>query len=510
MCLNWKKSIWSWLAWSVIGATTSPMWAADSETTPRPVPLTRPEMKRLLEDMKTRKPRIPLPELTDEDREQLGERGSSYESRLRYHYLPGGRNMQPRPTPGATAPTPGGSPSGFAGASGFGGFGFAGAGGGRDSDPDMTLDYAFKTQLFWIVSRTNNCQYCLGHQESKLLAAGMSEDQIASLDVDWSQFSPAQQAAFAYARKITLDPHLLSDVDVEGLRKHFTDQQILEMTLSVAGNNAINRWKEGAGIPQSAGGGNFGARRPEAGAAPGKRDERSAARPVDKAGRGGESHSYLTPTSSQFESRVTRVAPVEGELKPELKTAPTLFRRPPLESRAQVEAKLADVRQRQPRLPLVDDAKTRELLPEGFPEGDLPKWARLLANFPASAKSRIAAVMNNETKGDLSPLVKAQVSWIIARQDRAWYALAEAQQRLKTLGQSDDQIFALDGPWDGFTPADRAAFTIAKKLAATPVVLTDAEVTEAVKQLGPRDVVQLISYTTHRASFDRVTEAAGL
>ena len=41
-------------------------------------------------------------------------------------------------------------------------------------------------------------------------------------------------------------------------------------------------------------------------------------------------------------------------------------------------------------------------------------------------------------------------------------------------------------------------------------MLTDAETTEAVKQIGPRDVVQLISYTTNRASFNRITEAAGL
>src|SRR5579862_3842127 len=59
-------------------------------STPRPVPLTRPEMKHLLEDMKVRKPRIPLPELTDADKEQLGERGQGYESRLRYHYMPTG------------------------------------------------------------------------------------------------------------------------------------------------------------------------------------------------------------------------------------------------------------------------------------------------------------------------------------------------------------------------------------------------------------------------------------
>ena len=41
------------------------LFGADSAKAPRPVPLTRPEMKELLEDMKGRKPRIPLPELTE-------------------------------------------------------------------------------------------------------------------------------------------------------------------------------------------------------------------------------------------------------------------------------------------------------------------------------------------------------------------------------------------------------------------------------------------------------------
>jgi Arc/MetJ family transcription regulator len=53
-------------------------------------------------------------------------------------------------------------------------------------------------------------------------------------------------------------------------------------------------------------------------------------------------------------------------------------------------------------------------------------------------------------------------------------------------------------------------FALASKLAATPIVLTDDDVAEAVQLAGPRDTVQLISYTTVRASFDRITEAAGL
>ena len=106
--------------------------AKGDDDKPLPTPLTRPDMKRMLEDVKARKPRIPLPELTEEDKAKLGERGAGYEGRLRYHYL------------GVT-----GSGSGAGGGGGF----------GRENEPGMTLDYKFKTELFWIVSRTNNCQY---------------------------------------------------------------------------------------------------------------------------------------------------------------------------------------------------------------------------------------------------------------------------------------------------------------------------------------------------------------
>ena len=111
----------------IVMAAAGAARADEAGTVPRPVPLTRPEMKRYLEDMKARKPRIPLPELTAEGRAKLGDRADSYEARLRYHYLPG----------------------------------TAGRGGemARASDPNMSLDYAFKTELFWIVSRTTNCHY---------------------------------------------------------------------------------------------------------------------------------------------------------------------------------------------------------------------------------------------------------------------------------------------------------------------------------------------------------------
>ncbi len=427
---------------------------------PRPTPLTRPEMKQFIEDMKSRKARIPLPELTDADKEKLGERANNYEARLRYHYMP------------------------YAG-DGRGGFGF-----GSMDNKEATLDYAFKVQLFWIVSRVNNCQYCQGHQEGKLLRAGQKEDEIAALDSDWSVFTPAQQTAFGFARKFTYEPHKLNDDDITSLLKHYKEVQIIEMILSMAGNNAINRWKEGVGVPQSAHGGGFG------------KDKE----PTDPNAK----HTYLTPTSDKFKSIVTKVAPIEIDPKTGKATTRTISTRPPLETRAEVEKALEAARTRKPRLPLVEDAKARELVPEGFAKGALPQWVRLLAHFPQQGKARIAAQVNAEENGDLKPLLKSQVSWIVARQDRAWYAAGLAKKRLLALGQTEDQISKLDGEWKEFTEQERAMFTLAKKLAASPVVLTDDDVALAVKLAGARDVVQLVNYVTICASFNRITESAGL
>jgi len=417
-------------------------------------------MKQLLEDMKARKPRIPLPELTEEEKAKLGERGSGYESRLRTLYMPG---------------------------SGMGGGMGGGIGGGNE--PGMSLDYKFKTSLFWIVSRTNNCQYCLGHQEVKLATAGMKEEEIAALDSDWSKFTPAEQAAFGFARKFTFEPHKLSDADIDALRKHYKDLQILEMILSMAGNNSINRWKEGVGVPQSKDLSNFGRGNPP---------------PPD---RELPTKTFLTPTPEEFKDKVTKVAVLQKDDKTGEATRQTVCRRPALESKEDTEKALDAARKRTPRLPLVDEAKAREAVGE---EGQLPQWVRLLANFPTSAKGRVATIRTADEKGDLKPLLKAQVSWIIARQDRAWYAAGQARQRLKNLGWTDDQIYKLDGDWKDFSAAERAMFTVARKLSASPVVLTDDDVAEALKATSPAEVVQLISYVTTRASFDRITEAAGL
>ena len=321
--------------------------------TPRPtVAVTRPELKQLLERSKQSHPRLPLPPPTEEDIAAAKARagkgpmtGIINNGRMRKLYLP---------------------------AEVLGG-GFL-----REPDPAMTLNNTFKTMFFWIVSRANNCTYCQGHQEVKLSGDGVKEETIAALDGDWSEFTEAERAAFAFTRLLTYEPNRISDADVDRLRKHYDDLQILEIITAVAGFNAMNRWTGALAIPQE-----------------GHRE-------------------YLTPTPEKFRNLRSQVAPL-----PEVAPAagPVCARpadRGPLESRAQVDAALEACRKRTPRLRLATEDQARAALPPDWSgSGTLPEWVRLLANFPKGGKAWIAQTFYSQTKGRLSPKLKAEIAYVL-------------------------------------------------------------------------------------------------
>lgn len=471
---------------------------------PRYTPLTRRAMKQYIEQLKYRTPRIPLPVLTEAEKKEGVEnpRRLGYESRLRELYLAsetgngygytvfsGNPNRAANAAPGAA---PGAAPANAGGAGG--GNRRGGAGNGMPPDPNMSLDYAFKVRLFWIAARANNCQYCLGHQESKLLAAGMSEDEIAALDCDWDKFPEKEQVAFALARKLTLEPHLLSDQDVMACKPFYSDLQIIEMVGSISGNNAINRWKEGAGIPQSNNGGNFG-------------------------GRGGAEastagHSYLTATSPEYENRPSKVIYTSNDNRKNDDLVMTVSERPALESGDELAKLLADTKTRKAMLPIVSQEQAREVLGEAAGNGEIPQWKCLLANFPVAGKRLVQSVAASEGSTELSAALQAEINWVVARQDRAWYNIALAKEQLEHAGVAKDVTAALDGDLTksqkGLSDRDRALLLVAKNQAASPIVLTDKQVTDAVELAGPKAVTQVINYTAYRAMLDRITEAARL
>lgn len=427
---------------------------------PRPIPVTRPELKQFIEDVKYRTPRIPLPNVSETDHEILGHQSTDYESRVKSHYL--NRQQDRSKLTGRRS---------------------------RQLD-DMALDYGFTVELFWLVSRANNCQYCLGHQESKLLAAGRHEDRIAALDCDWSEFTDAERVAYKFAHLYTNSPHKISSSDMAFLQAFYTDQQILEMCISMSWNNAINRWKEAIGVPQRSDEGGY---------------SRHVATDSDSSTSELIRGTYLTPTSAKFLNQRSQVAPLESASVEGASYFP-VDSRPALESGDFVLEQLAIAKNRQAILPLAETSKA-EVFSAQYPH--IPtNVCRLLANSPGQGQRRGGQL--NAALGDerLSEIMKAQIQWIVARHDRCWYVASLALKTMEDLGLSEDQIFSLDGDWSEFTPRERALFELARNLASSPVVLTGEQVQTAVELAGPEEAVRVIELVCQLSGLTRLSKAA--
>ena len=135
---------------------------------------------------------------------------------------------------------------------------------------------------------------------------------------------------------------------------------------------------------------------------------------------------------------------------------------------------------------------------------------RLLANFPKGGRAWVAQTYHSETKGRLSPKLKAEIAYVAARNDRAWYALGHAVRRLKDLGLDQHAIAALDHPGDDLPPGERAALALAQKLTVNPALITDADIEGLRKYYPDPEVAEIVYHVTQAAFFDRLTEAAGL
>ena len=434
----------SWLSGAMcVAAACASGWSA--EKSDFGLTKTRPEMKQRIEGLKQREARIPLPALTPE--EIAAGRRSVNNGRLRSIYLPESWQSSRGSSASSSGRTGGGQNVNAALA-----------------QAQQAPDYAFKTRLFWIVSRTNDCQYCLGHQELKLKRAGMTDDQIASLDCKWTAFPANEQAAMTFTRNVTLTPHLVTTEDIAAMKRHFTDEQFVDILQTIASNNSTNRWTASTGIPQ------------------------------DKSFGGDEPSQLDTPTSDEFSKIETKVAPFD--YKP----------RAAWESRAEAEAALAACRNRTPsvKLPAIETA--RQALAADTPGVTPPAWVQAAAYSPASAlrlwKHRQAIARD----GKLDPKLKAQIAWVVSRENRAWYSMAHARTRLNALGVPDDVLFAIGASEDAFTPSERATFSFARKLTSAPHTIVDEDVAGLRKLFSDHEVAEILFLTCDANMFDRFTE----
>ena len=411
-------------AFLTLAMSTAPLIGQPPSEQPKPVPADRTEMKERLELLKAGQPRLPVPL-----GEAAGAGGATVNNaRARQYFLPNEW--------------------------------FAGERRGLGGSSDELVDYALKTKCFWVVSRGNNCHYCLGHQEHKLHMVGLDDDAIAALDHDWDSLDSRTRKALELARKMTLRPHELSSHDVEALRPEFDDPQIIELVYTIARFNATNRWTDAMGLPQD-----------------------SEMR--------GQAISFLTPTSERWSDARSLASPDAGSERP-------------LPSAEEVEKGLKAASRRTPyvELPPASQAREKLELPQGEPVTD---WHRAMAALVSSGPSTVANFEAMMTHEELSPTLKAQLLHRTAMLNRAWASLASARSRLESLGAKP-----LGPDAGGASEAERAAIQFAGKLTCRPHTISDADVAALREHFSDRQVAQIIHVVATGNALDRFTETLGL
>lgn len=121
-----------------------------------------------------------------------------------------------------------------------------------------SVDASLKDLTAVTVGALNGCRYTVSHRAASARRNGVEDvDVIAAATRRWDGFDPATRAALHFALHVTLDPTRVAwrqrprvvDVDLRAeMKKFFTDQQLVELTLSIALWNALARFHRTMGF----------------------------------------------------------------------------------------------------------------------------------------------------------------------------------------------------------------------------------------------------------------------
>jgi len=117
--------------------------------------------------------------------------------------------------------------------------------------PDSKVDRGLKRLIAHVASRTAGDAYSMAHTASGALHFGLNEaklDAVASFRTS-SQFSDAERAALDLAVAAASVPNAVTDEMFSELRRHWSEDAIVEIVAAIAATGFVNRWNATMGTP---------------------------------------------------------------------------------------------------------------------------------------------------------------------------------------------------------------------------------------------------------------------
>jgi alkylhydroperoxidase family enzyme len=116
------------------------------------------------------------------------------------------------------------------------------------------LEPKLRAKMRWVAAHANRCAYGEATAAADFRRAGGEEAELKALAGDPAALPAAEQAALAFARKLTLAADTVTDEEFAGLVKQYGDRQVVAMVLLLAYANFQDRLLLTLGVPVEAGG----------------------------------------------------------------------------------------------------------------------------------------------------------------------------------------------------------------------------------------------------------------
>ena len=121
-------------------------------------------------------------------------------------------------------------------------------------DPRGEVDCGFKRLVAHVASRAAGCQYCMAHTAGGSLRFGIEEKKLAAV---WEfrtspLFSEGERAALDFAIAAASVPNGVDDQMFAALRRHWSENQIVEIVGVISVFGFLNRWNDTMGTPLEA------------------------------------------------------------------------------------------------------------------------------------------------------------------------------------------------------------------------------------------------------------------
>ncbi len=96
-----------------------------------------------------------------------------------------------------------------------------------------------------VLSKLNECTYCVAHHTPRLVDQGLAPETVARiLDPDCPGLDDLDRLVRDYVVQVTDSPGRIRDAMFERLREHFTEAEIVELTLRTALCGFFNRFND--------------------------------------------------------------------------------------------------------------------------------------------------------------------------------------------------------------------------------------------------------------------------